>query len=148
MIPNTAEEEDERTRERRLSIYRHLATQVGRVSAGDKKEYLCEVIVQLCMGKTPRNDKPSVVDCYYVWCEINNISLRDESLGSLFPSDELNPAQQLRNMFHQTYNEVRAEHRRRERKRTWLQQKSLRNVMGLDHPHDSYKEYLESLGEE
>ena len=148
MIPNTAEEKDERTRERRLSIYKHLATQVGGVSAGNQTKYLCEVIVQLCMGKTARNDKSSVVDCYYVWCEINDISLREESLGSLFPSDELNPDQQLRNMFQRVYDEVHAEHRRHERKRTWLQQKSLRNVLGIDHPHDSYKEYLESLGEE
>ena len=147
MIPNTAEEEP-KTRARRLNIYKDIATQVGGVSAGNPTKYLCEVIVQLCMGKTPQNDKPSVVDCYYVWCEINDISLREESLGSLFPSDEPSPDQQLRNMFQRVYDEARAKHRESERKRTWLQQKSLRNVMGLDHPHDSYKEYLESLGEE
>ena len=148
MIPNTAEEEDERTRERRLSIYRHLATQVGRVSAGDKKEYLCEVIVQLCMGKTPHNDKPSVVDCYYVWCEVNDMPLKDEGLGSLFAHNIPTADEKLRQMFHKTFNEVRVEYRELQRKRAWLQEKSLRNVMGLDHPHDSYKQYLESLGEE
>lgn len=148
MIPNTAQEEDERTRERRLSIYKHLATRVGGISAGDKTQYLCEQIVKQCMDSTPQNNVPSVVDCYYVWCEVNNISLQEESLGSLFPSDEPTPDQQLRNMFHKTYNEVRAEYKERQRKRDWLQQRSLRNVLGLDHPHDSYKEYLESLGEE
>tara|TARA_Y100000004_G_scaffold113782_1_gene127795 strand:- start:6886 stop:7332 length:447 start_codon:yes stop_codon:yes gene_type:complete len=148
MIPNTAQEEDQRTRERRLSIYKHLATQVGGISAGDKKQYLCKVIVKLCMGKTPQNNKPSVVDCYYVWCEVMDISLQEESLGSLFPSDEPSADQELRNMFLKTYDEVCAEYNERQRKREWLQQKSLRNVLGLDHPHDSYKEYLESLGEE
>jgi len=147
MIPNTAEEEP-KTRARRLSIYKELASHVGGISAGDKKQYLCELIVKQCMGKTPQNNKPSVVDCYYVWCEINDISLQEESLGSLFPSDEPDPDQQLRNMFHKTYNELRADYNERQRKRDWLQQKSLRNVLGLDHPHDSYKEYLESLGEE
>lgn len=148
MIPNTAQEEDQRTRERRLSIYKHLATQVGGISAGDKAQYLCEEIVDQCMDATPRNNSPSVVDCYYVWCEINDISLQEESLGSLFPSDEPTPDQQLRNMFHQTYNANRAAHRDRQQRMDWLQRKSLRNVMGLDHPHDTYKEYLESLGEE
>lgn len=148
MIPNTAEEEDERTRARRLNIYKHLATHVGRVSAGDQTEYLCEVIVQQCMGKTPQNDKPSIVDCYHVWCEVNDISPKDESLGSLFPSDGTSPDEQLRNMFHKTFNEARAAYRELQRKRAWLQEKSLQNVMGLDHPHDSYKQYLESLGEE
>ena len=147
MIPNTAEEEP-KARARRLNIYKHLATQVGGVSAGDKKEYLCKVIVQQCMDKTPQNNRPSVADCYNVWCEINDISLREESLGSLFPSDEPSPDQQLRNMFHKTYNELRAEHNDRQRRIVWLQRKSLHNVMGLDQPHDSYKEYLESLGEE
>ena len=147
MIPNTAEEEP-KARARQLNIYKHLAKHVGGVSSGNREEYLCHVIIELCMGKTPQNNKPSVVDCYYVWCEINDISLQDESLGGLFPSDEPSPDQRLRNMFQRVYDEVHAEHRRRERKRTWLQQKSLRNVLGIDQPHDSYKEYLESLGEE
>ena len=147
MIPNTAQIEDERTRERRLSIYKHLATRVGGISAGDKTHYLCEEIVKQCMDCTPQSNSPSVVDCYYVWCEVNDISLQEESLDSLFPSNP-SPDQQLRNMFHKTYNDVRAEHNERQRKRDWLQRKSLRNVMGLSHPHDSYKEYLESLGEE
>jgi hypothetical protein len=148
MIPNTAQEEDHYTRKRRLNIYKHLATQVGGVSAGDKKEYLCEVIVQQCMGKTPQNDKPSVVDCYNVWCEVNDIPLKDEGLGSLFADTIPTADEKLRQMFHQTYNKVRAEYREVERKRAWLQYKSLHNVMGLDQPYDSYKEYLESLGEE
>ena len=148
MIPNTAQEEDQRTRERRLSIYKHLATQVGGISAGDETQYLCERIVSQCMDSTPQNNSPSAADCYYVWCEVNDISLQEESLGSLFPSDEPTPDQQLRNMFHKTYNRLRAVYNNRQRRRDWLQRKSLRNLMGLDHPHDSYKEYHASLGEE
>ena len=147
MIPNTAEEEDERTRERRLSIYKHLATRVGATNH-DPKYILCRQIVSLCMGKTPRNDKPSVVDCYNVWCEVNDMPLKDEGLGNLLAHNIPTADEKLRQMFHKTFNEVRVEYRELQRKRAWLQQKSLRNVMGLDHPHDSYKEYLESLGEE
>ena len=147
MIPNTAEEEP-KARARRLNIYKHLATQVGGISAGDKKQYLCYLIVRQCIESTPQNNHPSVVDCYYVWCEINDISLQEESLGSLFLSDEPNHDQQLRNMFHKTYNECCAEHQQLRLRRAWLQRKSLRNVMGLDQPHDSYEEYLVSLGDE
>jgi hypothetical protein len=100
------------------------------------------------MGKTARNDKPSVVDCYNVWCEVNDMPLKDEGLGSLFADTIPTADEQLRQMFHKTFNEVRAEYHELQRKRAWLQQKSLRNVMGLDQPYDSYKKYLESLGEE
>lgn len=147
MIPNTAQEEDQHTRKRRLSIYKHLATRVGATNH-NPNYILCRQIVSQCMGKAPQSNQPSVVDCYYVWCEVNDISLQEESLGSLFPSDEPTPDQQLRNMFHRVYNEVRAEYKERQRKRDFMQQKSLYNVLGLDQPHDSYKEYLESLGEE
>ena len=82
---------------RRKNIYIYLARQVGRTSAGDKDFHLCKRIVEYCVyGK----NNASVVDGYHVWCEVMDISLAsDDSLGSLFATDDPTPNERLRTMY-------------------------------------------------
>jgi len=87
----------DRTEARRKNIYIYLARQVGRISSGNRNLHLCKKIIEYCVYSDSR---ASVVDGYHVWCEVMDISpASDDSLGSLFATDDPDPDEVLRSMY-------------------------------------------------
>lgn len=82
---------------RRKNIYIYLAQQVGRISSGNRNLHLCKKIVDYCVYG---NNSATVVDGYHVWCEVMHIDpASDDSLGSLFATDDPDPDEVLRTMY-------------------------------------------------
>lgn len=82
---------------RRKNIYIYLARQVGRISSGNRNLHLCKKIIEYCVYG---DSSATVVDGYHVWCEVMDISpASDDSLGSLFATDEPDPDETLRIMY-------------------------------------------------
>ncbi len=87
----------ERAEARRKNIYIHLARQVGRISSGNRNLHLCKKIISYCVYGDSR---ATVVDGYHVWCEVMGISpASEDSLGSLFATDDPDPDEVLRTMY-------------------------------------------------
>ena len=82
---------------RRKNIYIYLARQVGRISSGNRNLHLCRKIVDYCVYG---DNSATVVDGYHVWCEVMHIDpASDDSLGSLFATDDPDPDEVLRTMY-------------------------------------------------
>ena len=86
----------DRTEARRKNIYIYLARQVGRISSGNRNLHLCKKIIQYCVYG---DNSASVVDGYHVWCEIHDMPLKDEGLGSLFADTIPTAEEKLRQMY-------------------------------------------------
>lgn len=87
----------EKAEARRKNIYIYLARQVGRTSSGNRNLHLCKKIISYCVYGGSR---ATVVDGYHVWCEVMDISpASDDSLGSLFGTDNPDPDETLRTMY-------------------------------------------------
>jgi hypothetical protein len=89
-------EPKERAAARRLTIYQHLARQVGRKLSSDLNYELARHLTRFCHDT---NEKATIIDGYHVWCEIHDIPLKDEGLGSLFADSIPTADEKLRQLF-------------------------------------------------
>ena len=92
-------EPKERTAARRLTIYKHLARRVGYASQSIVNDPVNELAHQIARFCHDTDEWATITDGYHVWCEINNIPLKDEGLGSLFAHSIPTADEKLRQLF-------------------------------------------------
>jgi len=128
-------EPEKRTAARRLTIYKHLARRVGYAAEfvhNDIPRELASQIARFCYNT---DEWATVIDGYHVWCEIHDIPLKDEGLGSLFAHSIPTADEKLR----QLYEEVQLEEYR-----LWkTQEESIHRK-----EQKKLKEFLSTRGEE
>lgn len=125
-------EPKERAAARRLTIYQHLARRVGRTSTSHPDRELAKHIARFCHGT---DERATIIDGYHVWCEIHDIPLKDEGLGSLFADSIPTADEKLRQLFAEVQLE---EYRLMMQREESFHKKE----------QETFREYLSTRGEE
>ena len=92
-------EHKERAAARRLTIYKHLARRVGLCSQSVVNDPDRELAYQIARFCHREDEKAMPIDGYRVWCELNDMPLKDEGLGSLFAHNIPTADEKLRQLF-------------------------------------------------
>ena len=132
-------EPKERTAARRLTIYKHLARRVGyapQYTRNDLDLELAHQIARFCH----HTDEATPIDGYRVWCEINDIPLKDEGLGSLFAHSIPTADEKLRQLYMDVELEKHRLMRQREQSVRKEEQKKLREYLSTRDEEDDLNE--------
>ena len=128
----------ERQQARRLTIYKHLARRVGYASQSIVNDPVHELAYQIARFCLDSDNRATPIDGYHVWCELNDIPLKD--MGLVFAHSIPTADEKLR----QLYMDVELEEHRLMRQREEFlrkeEQKKLREYLSTRDEEDDLNE--------